>query len=111
MESFFKIIGIILWELIDYITLPTKDDKRERKRKKIQRKKRRRDGKKRNSKKEKLNKVIKFIIFYLILIFIHISIEHIFNREITFLKSFIVPFVVTILVFTFGSLRNENSKN
>ena len=99
MESFFKILGIILWELSYYITPPTekyKNIKREKKRKWIQRKIEIRDAKRRSFTKDRLNKLVKFILFYLIFVLI--------------LKSLLVPFIVSFFVFTFGALRNEDKR-
>lgn len=61
--------------------------------------------------KNKLKKLIKFILFYLILVLILACIEHLFNRELTFLKSLFVPFIVSYFVFTFGVFRNEDKSN
>ncbi len=61
--------------------------------------------------KNKLKKLIKFILFYLILVLILACIEHLFNRELTFLKSLFVPFIVSCFVFTFGVFRNEDKSN
>lgn len=114
MESFFKILGSILWELSYFITIPTekyKNIKREKKRKWIQRKIEIRDGKRIRFTKNKLKKLVKFILFYLILVLILACIEHLFNRELTFLKSLFVPFIVSCFVFTFGVFRNEDKSN
>lgn len=114
MESFLKILGIILWELSYYITPPTekyKNIKREKKRKWIQRKIEIRDAKRRIFTKDRLNKLVKFILFYLILVLILACIEYLFNRELTFLKSLFVPFIVSFFVFTFGAFRNEDKRN
>ncbi|EJX16535.1 hypothetical protein CD110_09975 [Staphylococcus casei] len=65
MESFFKILGSILWELSYFITIPTekyKNIKREKKRKWIQRKIEIRDGKRRRFTKNKLKKLVKSIL-------------------------------------------------
>ncbi len=70
-----------------------------------------RDGKRRRFSKNKLKKLIKFILFYLILVLILACIEHLFNRELTFLKSLFVPFIVSCFVFTFGVFRNEDKSN
>lgn len=61
--------------------------------------------------KNKLKKLIKFILFYLILVLILACIEHLFNRELTFLESLFVPFIVSYFVFTFGVFRNEDKSN
>lgn len=114
MESFFKILGIFLWELSYYITPPVgkyKNIKREKKKKWIQRKIEIRDDKRRRFTKGKKRKMIKFILFYLVLVLINGCIEYLLNIELTFLKSLFVPFIVSLFVFIFGEFRNEDKIN
>jgi magnesium-transporting ATPase (P-type) len=48
---------------------------------------------------KKINKIVKFLFFYIILVVCYITVEHLFNRDVHLVELFVIPFIITFFLF------------
>lgn len=53
-----------------------------------------------------MNKILKFFLYYFIILIIFITFEIIFQNELNILKSLTIPLILSFLIISFGANRN-----
>lgn len=54
-----------------------------------------------------MNKILKFFLYYFIILIIFITFEIIFQNELNILKSLAIPLIISFLIISFGTDRRK----